>query len=480
MSKCTTSAGTGHRVRRGCPRRASSGVACVHVLRQPAGGPGMNLPYGSVASIGMSSTSVSVELEAEHRRAPGALTDAQVAMPVAPSAAGAAGRSRRAACRSRPGRSSAGRRAVGTRAGRPGARRATCRSGSGRPRACPCWSRPGCRRRLPRTPSGPGWFLARVSTMNAWFAGDLVAVAGVAVRAEGDAAGRPACSGTKTVAAALDGLVDAVVEELAEEREQRVVRRREADVGRHVRDEQRLVRRRAAGGTPSTGGAASGPGRWCTGTTLGSALGADRVAGRRDRRRVRRGLVDDQVADRRAAASRRRCPSSACSDDGPGRAEARAGPARRRGSRRRPGAGTPGPRRAKRSRPREQVVARAVDRAQAVRRQAVRDLVVGMPPGCRRACRTGCSRVSVAACCSAILICFRMKCRSPGVTVKPWPGGAGGRLGAARPDRGDRDDRDLGDEEQHRRDGDRSVKCPPPESVAEKCGYCPSGAYQTW
>ena len=47
-------------------------------------------------------------------------------------------------------------------------------------------------------------------------------------------------------AAALDGLVDAVVEELTEEREQRVVRRREADVRGHVRDEQGLMRRYAA------------------------------------------------------------------------------------------------------------------------------------------------------------------------------------------------------------------------------------------
>ena len=42
-------------------------------------------------------------------------------------------------------------------------------------------------------------------------------------------------------AATLDGLVDAMVEELTEEREQAVVRRRKADVGGHVGDEQRLV-----------------------------------------------------------------------------------------------------------------------------------------------------------------------------------------------------------------------------------------------
>ena len=60
-----------------------------------------------------------------------------------------------------------------------------------------------------------------------------------------------------------------------------------------------------------------------------------------------------------------------------------------------------------------------------------------------------------------------MKCRSPAVTVNPWPVGAGAacaRLG--RTDR-DGDRRDLGDDEQHRRDGDCPVKCPPPESVAE-------------
>ncbi len=33
--------------------------------------------------------------------------------------------------------------------------------------------------------------------------------------------------------------------------------------------------------------------------------------------------------------------------------------------------------------------------------------------------------VSVAEWCSAILICFMMKCRSPAVTVNPSPGGAG-------------------------------------------------------
>ena len=52
-------------------------------------------------------------------------------------------------------------------------------------------------------------------------------------------------------AAALHGLVDAMVEELAEEREQAVVRRRQADVSGHVRDEQRLVRGTQPAGSPS-------------------------------------------------------------------------------------------------------------------------------------------------------------------------------------------------------------------------------------
>ena len=53
--------------------------------------------------------------------------------------------------------------------------------------------------------------------------------------------------------AALDRLVDTMVEELAEEREELVVRRRQADVGGHVGDEQRVVRRCATGRYPGYG-----------------------------------------------------------------------------------------------------------------------------------------------------------------------------------------------------------------------------------
>ena len=70
---------------------------------------------------------------------------------------------------------------------------------------------------------------------------DLVTGVGLAVRAERDER-VVGLERDEDRAAALDGLVDAVVEELAEEGEDRVVRRREADVGGHVRDEEGLVR----------------------------------------------------------------------------------------------------------------------------------------------------------------------------------------------------------------------------------------------
>ena len=98
-------------------------------------------------------------------------------------------------------------------------------------------------------------------------------------------------------AATLDRLVHTVVEELTEQREERVVRRRESDVGRHVGDEQRLVRRGAVGrhredlGTSERvriGGARDG--------TVG-ALAPNRETRRGDSGRVGRGLVHDEVAD---------------------------------------------------------------------------------------------------------------------------------------------------------------------------------------
>ena len=187
------------------------------------------------------------------------LIDAQVAMPPARGA----GRRRRAACRWRP----AGRRCCSrTRAGTPGARGARCRSGDWSTHGeSVLWCR-GCRRPCPRMPSGPGWFLPGSSTMKPG-GGNVVAVAGDVVR-PGDQR-IVGLERHEDRAAALDRLVDAVVEELAEQREQRVVRRREADVGGDVGDEERLVRRRAPAGTPATGGSPAGQDRSCRGAAPG-------------------------------------------------------------------------------------------------------------------------------------------------------------------------------------------------------------------
>ena len=122
--------------------------------------------------------------------------------------------------------------------------------------------RPGRRRRCRgcRPDRAGSW--PRVSTMNRRFAGRSSRVAGDVVRT-----GDQRVVGLQRHedgAAALDGLVDAVVEELTEQGEQRVVRRREADVGGDVRDEQRLVRRRAVSRDCRDRRTATGPGRWCT------------------------------------------------------------------------------------------------------------------------------------------------------------------------------------------------------------------------
>ena len=147
------------------------------------------------------------------------------------------------------------RRRARTRAGTPGARDARCRSGSGRrtTSSCSCAramssalsSTPGVRGLSPTMPSGPGWLVARVRTMKRWSGG-------------GGSPGRPPCRPTPSAptisgssglqrdehraAVALGDEVEAVVEELAEQREPRVVRRGEALVRRPVRDEE-LVRR---------------------------------------------------------------------------------------------------------------------------------------------------------------------------------------------------------------------------------------------
>ena len=76
--------------------------------------------------------------------------------------------------------------------------------------------------------------------------------------------GSSAFSGTKTVPAALVHEVEAVVEELAEQREPRVVRRRQADVGRDVRDEERARRRRSRRASPAAATAAGLAAVWST------------------------------------------------------------------------------------------------------------------------------------------------------------------------------------------------------------------------
>ena len=118
------------------------------------------------------------------------------------------------------------------------------------PRACRCCWRSGCRpptrrqrrrRVVAQDAVGAGLVLRPRQHHEGWLGGTSSPVSGDAVGADRDQRVVGA-QRHEHRAAALDGLVDAVVEELAEEREQRVVRRREADVRRHVRDEQRLVR----------------------------------------------------------------------------------------------------------------------------------------------------------------------------------------------------------------------------------------------
>src|SRR4051812_39456072 len=96
----------------------------------------------------------------------------------------------------------------------------------------------------------------------------------------------------------LQRLVQTVVEELAEEREQAVVRRRQPDVGGHVGDEQRLVSRNTSGRLQRRHidrriGSWNGVAR----DDASVPLGTHREAGGRNGGRVRRCLIDDQVAD---------------------------------------------------------------------------------------------------------------------------------------------------------------------------------------
>ena len=227
--------------------------------------------------------------------------------------------------------------------------------------------------------------------------------------------------------AAVGDLVEAVVEELAEDREQRVERRRQADVGRDVRDEERLVRRHAAGRdvTGGVAGSASsctarrpgcpacGPGsrprRWPPGWSR---------SGRRSGCRSSRGWRVENVARVARSVERR------------GRAEERRVRLRRPEHRRRqPREASGRPRRTcswpgirllqepstvrspKDSSGLGDLVGAGADHRLAVDRVAASGSVAGRRTACAREWR------------SAILICLRMNARSEGVTVKPWPTG---------------------------------------------------------
>ena len=164
----------------------------------------------------------------------------------------------------------AGGVAARTRGGTPGATRATCRSGSGRPTGCRCCWRPGRRRRRRRAMRrrGPGWFWAAGQHHEApGSAATSSAVPSDAVGA-GGSSGSSALSGTKTVPPPFTVWSTPWSKNWPKNVNRLVVRRREADVGGHVRDEQRLVRRHAAGGQP-VGGSPAASARWCTGTRPG-------------------------------------------------------------------------------------------------------------------------------------------------------------------------------------------------------------------
>ena len=205
---------------------------------------------------------------------------------------------------------------------------------------------------------------------------NLVAGAGLAVRTE-----RPqrivGLEWHEHGALALECLVEAVVEELAEEREHRVVRRRQSDVGRHVGDEQRLVRRNAPDRDTRDRRVSRRVGVRGARELARVALGAHREPCRGDRRWVGGRLIDDEVADR---------PRLGVDDGVAGRelvVARRTGPTHREGSGDRLGGAERRCRQVQeghvgggeRLATGEQVVARAVDGAQPVGRQAVRDLV---------------------------------------------------------------------------------------------------------
>ena len=86
----------------------------------------------------------------------------------------------------------------------------------------------------PRMPSGPGWLVARVSTMNCSSGGSSSPVPAVPSGPR-VTSGSSGCSGMNTVPLPpFCHQVEAVVEELAEEHEPQVERRRQARVRRDV------------------------------------------------------------------------------------------------------------------------------------------------------------------------------------------------------------------------------------------------------
>src|SRR3954466_850030 len=153
----------------------------------------MQLPYGSAASIGTVDASLSTSLSPSSSTAC-FLTDAHVAMPLAPL----------------PGRPPS---SLPVATGLP----AALRTYSRRKTWCEecdvwvwVWSTHGesvlaaswMSSALPRTPSGPGWFCARVSTMKRWSGGTSSPVLGLPSGPR-VTRGSSACSGTNTVAPPL-------------------------------------------------------------------------------------------------------------------------------------------------------------------------------------------------------------------------------------------------------------------------------------
>ena len=273
-------------------------------------------------------------------------------------------------------------------------------------------------------PSGPGWFWARVSTMNAWFGGTSSPLPGMP---SGPAviSGSSGLSGTKTVEPLLTvwstpwskNWPKNVKSELyGGERPTSVVTFGMKSV---------LCDGMQPSGTPSTGGTAVGFGSVVHGSTpllpwvrTGWPAAAT-AAGFVEVWSTIRLLIDARLRVEDVALS------SACSDDGPGGPKpGGTGSASRKFFAERRGKTWSAA--AKVSRPGEQVVAGPVDRAQTVGGQPVRDLV-GVRDVVARLVDERVARVrpatGVAACCSAMLICLRMNFRSPVVTVKPWPVG---------------------------------------------------------